>query len=163
MDALWPELDPGAAAANLRKALHHARRALDPDEGARLIASVGELLRLPSEGLRVDADAFRTAVAGARRTGDLDEYTQAIDLYGEGLLPEDRYEDWVVARREELHLELLAALEELAALLEARGDLDGAARVVRRLVAEEPLREEGHAWLIRLHALLSRVKGKFER
>ena len=156
MDALWPELDPGAAAANLRKALHHARRALDPDEGARLIASVGELLRLPSEGLRVDADAFRTAVAGARRTGDLDEYTQAIDLYGEGLLPEDRYEDWVVARGEELRLELLAVLEELAALLEARGDLDSAARVVRRLVAEEPLQEEGHAWLIRLHALAGR-------
>ncbi|TMK93521.1 MAG: transcriptional regulator [Actinobacteria bacterium] len=117
MDALWPELDPGAAAANLRKALHHARRALGPDEGARLIASVGELLRLPCEGLRVDVDAFRTAVAGARRTGDLDEYTQAIDLYGEGLLPEDRYEDWVVARGEELRLELLAVLEELAEAL----------------------------------------------
>ena len=156
MDALWPELDPGAAAANLRKALHHARRALGPDEGARLIASVGELLRLPSEGLRVDVDAFRTAVAAARRTGDLDEYAQAIDLYGEGLLPEDRYEDWVVARREELRLELLAVLEELAALLEARADLDGAARVVRRLLAEEPLREEGHAWLIRLQALAGR-------
>jgi len=28
MDALWPELAPDAAAANLRKALHHARRTL---------------------------------------------------------------------------------------------------------------------------------------
>src|SRR5437870_13272416 len=30
MDALWPELGPEAAANNLRKALHVARRALDP-------------------------------------------------------------------------------------------------------------------------------------
>lgn len=29
MDALWPDLDPGAAAANLRKALHQVRTALD--------------------------------------------------------------------------------------------------------------------------------------
>src|SRR5215211_7961369 len=48
MDALWLELDPEAAGANLRKALHHARRALDataPD-GARLISSDGDLLSL---------------------------------------------------------------------------------------------------------------------
>src|SRR5437667_8477027 len=47
MDALWPELEPDAAAANLRKAVHYARRALD-GEGANLIASIGEQLSLPS-------------------------------------------------------------------------------------------------------------------
>src|SRR5262245_48361633 len=31
MDALWPALPPSAAAANLRKALYYARRALGPD------------------------------------------------------------------------------------------------------------------------------------
>jgi DNA-binding SARP family transcriptional activator len=90
MDALWPELDPRAAAANLRKALHHARRALDPAGGERLIASVGELLCLPSEGLWVDVDAFRAAVAHARRSGDQGAYAQAIELYRDGLLPADR-------------------------------------------------------------------------
>ena len=29
MDALWPELGPTAAGANLRKAIHHARNALE--------------------------------------------------------------------------------------------------------------------------------------
>jgi DNA-binding SARP family transcriptional activator len=37
MDALWPELDPSAAAANLRKALHSARRSLDAETGAGLL------------------------------------------------------------------------------------------------------------------------------
>jgi DNA-binding SARP family transcriptional activator len=34
MDVLWPELDPAAAAANLRKAVHEARRVLDAADGA---------------------------------------------------------------------------------------------------------------------------------
>lgn len=41
MDAPWPELDPQAAAENLRKALHSARRSLGPGEGAELILSAG--------------------------------------------------------------------------------------------------------------------------
>jgi DNA-binding SARP family transcriptional activator len=156
MDRLWPELDPSAAAANLRKALYHARHAFEGEEGALLIGSHGGLLCLPSERLWVDVDAFFAAVALARRTADPEAYAQAIELYGDGLLPEDRYEEWAVGRREELHGEFLAILEELAAMLEARGDLDGAARTVRRLVAAEPLREDGHAWLMRLHALAGR-------
>lgn len=156
MEMLWPELDPPAAGANLRKALHQARRVLSAEEGASLIASVGELLSLRSQRLWVDVDAFRAAVAAARRTRDADAYAHAIDLYRDGLLPEDPYEEWAIEPRDEFHLEFLAILEELAALLEARGDLDEATRIVRRLVAAEPLREESHAWLIRLHALAGR-------
>ena len=156
MDGLWPELDPAAAAANLRKALHQARRALGGGEGGLLVASRGEYLCLPPMRLWVDVDAFFAAVARARRTSDPEVYGRAVELYRDGLLPEDRYEEWAIKRREELQLEFLSILEELAGMLEARGDLDGAARAVRRLVAAEPLREEGHAWLIRLHALAGR-------
>jgi DNA-binding SARP family transcriptional activator len=156
MDVLWPELDPTAAGANLRKAVHHARRALDSGDGAHLVVSAGELLCLPSERVWVDVDSFRAAVARARRSADADAYMAAIELYGEGLLPEDRYEQWAIERRDELQLEFVQVLEERASMLEANGDLDGATRVVRRLVAEEPSREEGHARLIRLYALAGR-------
>jgi DNA-binding SARP family transcriptional activator len=156
MDLLWPELAPAAAGANLRKAVHLARRVLDAREGARLLVSAGELLSLPSEGTWVDVDAFRAAVARARRSGDRAAYAEAVELYGEGLLPEDRYEDWAIERREELQLQFVEALEELASLLEARGDLEGATRVVRRLVAGQPAREDACARLIRLHALAGR-------
>jgi DNA-binding SARP family transcriptional activator len=153
LDVLWPELDPPAAAANLRKAVHEARRALDPHNGALMIASAGDLLCLASDGLWVDVDAFRAAVDRARRSGDANEYGRAIELYREGLLPEDRYEEWAIERRDELHGEFIALLEEFAGLLEARGELDAAAGAVRRLVAAEPLEERGHAWLMRLYAL----------
>jgi DNA-binding SARP family transcriptional activator len=156
MDVLWPELEPSAASANLRKAVHEARRALAPDNGALLIASAGDLLCLASEGLWVDVDAFRAALDRARRSGDANEYARAIELYDGGLLPEDRYEEWAIERRNELQGEFVALLEEFAGLLEARGELDAAARVLRRLVAVEPLEERGRAWLMRLHALAGR-------
>jgi DNA-binding SARP family transcriptional activator len=155
MDALWPDLDPDAAAANLRKAVHYARRALDGD-GASLILSVGELLCLPSEGVWIDVDALLAAAAQARRTADPAVYAEALDLYRDGLLPEDRYEDWTFARRDELETEFVALLEELAALLESRGELEAASRMAGRLVTAEPLRESGHLLLIRLHALSGR-------
>jgi DNA-binding SARP family transcriptional activator len=152
MDVLWPELAPAAAAANLRKALHYARGAL----GADAVESAGDVLSLPHERTRVDVAAWRAAVAEARRARDPALYADAVDRYGDGLLPDDRYEEWTIAARDELQAELVALLEELAALLEARGDVEEAVRVAGRLVALEPLRESGHLLLIRLHALAGR-------
>jgi DNA-binding SARP family transcriptional activator len=156
MDLLWPDLAPAAAAANLRKALHYARKAVDLDRDESLIASAGDALFLPSERLWVDAEAWRAAAANARRAGDPGAYAAAVDLYGAGLLPDDRYEEWALAYRDELHSEFVTLLEELTALLEARGEIEAALRAADRLVDVEPLREQGHVALIRLHALAGR-------
>src|SRR6266542_3564374 len=156
MDVLWPELAPAAAAANLRKAVHYARRAVDADGGETLIASVGDVLSLPSHRLWIDVDAWRAAAARGRRAGDAELYAEAVELYGDGLLPDDRYEEWTIAYRDQLHTEFVALLEELAGLLEARGEIEGAVQAAGRLVAVDPLREQGHVLLIRLHALAGR-------
>jgi DNA-binding SARP family transcriptional activator len=166
MDALWPELDPPSAAANLRKALHSARRSLGAGEGTGLILSAGDLLCLQPDGLSVDVDKYWSFAGAARRARDPAAYGRAVELYNGGLLPEDRYEDWAVAAREELHADWLALVEELAGLLEASCELNDAARAVQRLVAAEPLREEYHAWLMRLYTLNGRrdeARRQYER
>jgi DNA-binding SARP family transcriptional activator len=155
MDLLWPEMDPAAAAANLRKAVHYARRVLGPD-GAHLLGSAGEVLLLASADVWVDVDAFHAAVSRARRGTDLGAYVKAVELYGDGLLPEDRYEDWAIEWQDALRTESLQVVEELASMLEARGDLEAATRMARRLVAEEPTAENHAARLIRLLALAGR-------
>lgn len=156
MDALWPDLDPGAAAANLRKALHQVRAALDEacKGGGELVVSEGSAVGLIA--LDLDIDEFRSSLTAARRAHDVDAYHHAVDLYRGELLPDDLYEEWVAAPRRELHLEWLAALTELAALLEARGELEPAIDAARRLVGAEPTREESHHALIRLYALAGR-------
>ncbi len=72
MVALWPELEATAASANLRKALHYARKALDdaaPGAG-ELIRSDGDLLILAATGLSIDAELFRLRlVAPGTSTG----------------------------------------------------------------------------------------------
>jgi DNA-binding SARP family transcriptional activator len=156
MDALWPELAPASAAANLRKALHHARRLAEASTGEPLIESAGELVVLPAGGLRLDVDEFRSAADRARRSGDLDAYAEAIELHRDGLLPDDRYEDWAIGPRDELQQEFVALLEEQAALLESRGDVAGASRAAHLLIAADPQREEAHVRLMRLYALAGR-------
>ena len=83
-------------------------------------------------------DAFRAFAARARRTRDVEAYRRAVDLYREGLLPDDRYEEWAIGPRDELRLEFLAILDELAALVEGLGDIAGAAEAVGRLIAADP-------------------------
>jgi predicted ATPase len=107
MDALWPELDPAAAANNLHQVVHVARRAL----GAETVELREELLTL---GASVDVDDFERAVEQARRAGSPGAYRAAMSLYGGELLPENRYDDWAGARREEIE----QLREELAAELD---------------------------------------------
>ena len=49
IDALWPQLEPEAGAANLRKAAHHARQALGRHDG--VVLQAGELLLWPGRPL----------------------------------------------------------------------------------------------------------------
>src|SRR5215212_1973715 len=59
MDILWPNSGRRAASNNLRKTLHAARRNLDPDAGARYLASEDDSLVLrPGDSLWVDVEAF---------------------------------------------------------------------------------------------------------
>ena len=80
MDALWPDLAPGPGAANLRKAVHYARRATSP----QALLSCGEVLVAEAW---VDVDAFEAAA-------DVGDAQAALDLYAGELLPEDRFAPW---------------------------------------------------------------------
>ncbi len=112
MDALWPDLDPAAAANNLHQVVHVARRAL----GADAIELRDELLTLWAS---VDVDDFERAAEQARRAGSSGAYRSAMSLYG----GENRYDDWAGPRREEL--------EQLRAELEAEIDASDGERLSR--------------------------------
>ena len=100
IDALWPQLDPEAGAANLRKALHHGRQALGRHDGITLHA--GELALWPERVVVVDADAFEELALAALRTGDPAECAEVASRYGGDLLPGSLYEAWTQASRERL-------------------------------------------------------------
>jgi predicted ATPase/DNA-binding SARP family transcriptional activator/DNA-binding CsgD family transcriptional regulator len=157
MEALWPDADGKAASNSLRVALHAARKALDPTAGSLYLASEEESLVLCSGGeVWVDVDAFEGAVATARRSRDPAACRAALELYPGELLPDDRYEDWVETRRQELRGSFLSVLIELAGLYEERGDYGRGVETLRSYLSVEPAGEEAHAHLMRLHAYSGR-------
>ena len=109
MDVLWRDLAPAAAANNLHQAVHVARRALDP----AAIESRDGALYLTAE---VDVDEFEQAAVHARREETATAFRAALDVYAGELLPENRYDDWVEGRRDELAAIALELEHEVAGL-----------------------------------------------
>jgi DNA-binding SARP family transcriptional activator len=77
-------------------------------------------------------------------------YTQAISFYRADLLV-DCYEDWCLVERERLQGLYLRALARLMAHNSAMSEYDLAIDCARRILGCDPLREEVHRDLIRLH------------
>jgi DNA-binding SARP family transcriptional activator len=159
MDALWPDLDPDAAANNLHKTLHIARRALEPElapaQPSAYLHLEDDLVALrPSNPLvEIDVESFEGALDAARNSSDAAAYERAVATYRGDLLPEDRYEEWAEERRRELAAGLLDALDALAQLYERDGKVDEAIATLRRVIAREPTHEAAHRAVMRLHAV----------
>ncbi|MEO7838961.1 MAG: BTAD domain-containing putative transcriptional regulator [Anaerolineales bacterium] len=154
MDLLWPEAEIEAARNNLRQTLHLARQILKSDANASLgiLIDHNGWLCLTSEGETwVDAEVFESTVAECRRSEDTVVCQTALTLYDGELLPEDRYEDWVVARRELLRDLYLSLLNDLGNMFESLGDMEQAIDIFRQLVTVDSTAEHAHRALMRLY------------
>lgn len=131
MESLWPDLEAEAAAANLRKAVHYARRGLGTRE---TIESDGDLLALWPDGrLVVDVQTGESQADEALAAGaGLEPAAQGLAAE---LLPEDRYAEWAQPHRERLRrrrLELLRAAGSWNQVLELDRTDEEACRAVMR-------------------------------
>jgi DNA-binding SARP family transcriptional activator/tetratricopeptide (TPR) repeat protein len=129
IELLWPHLDAGAGAANLRKAAHHARRTLD-DQGAVVLR--GERVELfPGREVDVDTARFLGDAERALRESDPGLCADlAAGVRGE-LLPDSPYETWAQDPRRRVHAllcELLRRSGKWERLLELEPTDEGACR-----------------------------------
>ena len=159
-EILWPELDPGRSAANLRKALHFVRRAFDAtsESAGSMIEADGTWIGLDPRGaLDIDVDRLDRALGLVERTsrdaaerGDstvmLDAATIAClsDLGGLELLPDDPYEDWATPHRERLRERVLAGLLVAARIARDQRPPVDAMALVRRALQLDPADEAAH-------------------
>ena len=100
-NSLWPDAGLSAAANSLHQTLFTARRILNPLAPGCLTLGEGFLNLSGGEGqvLSVDIDQFEAAADQARGSQVPQVYQSALALYSGELLPEDRYEEWAVHRR----------------------------------------------------------------
>jgi ATP-dependent Clp protease ATP-binding subunit ClpA len=97
---------------------------------------------------------------------DPKRYADALELYGGDLLPEDIYEEWTQAPREELRALRRQVVLDLASLHELRGEGEAAIQRLEALVRLDQLDEEAHRALIQLYAASGnrqRAQRQFER
>lgn len=159
---LWPALDPRAASQNLHHTLYRARHTLQPGlerrAEPRFLRLRNDLLELAPYGeLESDLEAFERAAAAAfASSGDPAAFAAAAALFGGELLPEERFEDWAIDRRDAVKATYVELLLELADIERRRSGLDAAIDALKRIVAIEPLHEDAQAQLIHLQGLAGR-------
>jgi DNA-binding SARP family transcriptional activator len=154
MEALWPHLAADAAAANLRKATHHLRRALGtPDP---VVVDGGLIALCPDWEVATDSEAFEAAAKDALGRGPTD-CAAAAELYRGELLPEDRYADWAFEPRQRLrlrHLQLLKLAGNWTAVLEVDPADEEAHRNLMERAIEAGNRQAALRQFIRLRETL---------
>jgi len=119
-EALWPQLGADAAAPNLHKAASYARRALGERDAVVLRGGVVELA--PAAEVTTDVERFEAGDDSA---------------YGGDLLPDEPYEEWLLAPRARLR-------ERRLAVMRSEGRWDD-------VLGEDPADEEAHRALMRRH------------
>ena len=158
LEILWPDAEIDSALNSFGKALHAARRALEPEllprESSTYLQLTDSMLALDTRRVWIDADHFESLAESALRHWDVAGYECALAAYGGELLPEDRYEDWCAERRDRLaalHIQLLLAMADAH---EKRGAHRASAARLHEVLQHDPTREDAHRRLMALHSSL---------
>lgn len=167
---LWPDQPEEAARRNLRQALFQLRSIL-PDSvatGPLLVADQTSVRFSATADTWTDTATFSALLSAcehhdheARQTcaACLARLAEAVALYqGEflhGIFIDDSppLEEWILARREWFHTQVLQALYTLADSAINRGDFNSAHGYALRQIELDPLREEAHRQAMRALAL----------
>ena len=155
---LWPDQPEAAARHNLSQTLLRLRQAIG-DRQARppfLLITPQTIQFNPASDTWLDVAAF-TAYTAASAT--VEALTQTLTHYTGDFLAgfygvdSDLFEEWVLARREELRRHALLALDRLVGQYEEQGAYELAHPYAQQLLDLDSLREESHRRLMRLLAL----------
>ena len=149
-EALWPDLRAAAATNNLHQTLHSARRAF------AVAGASADVLRLrdgvvtlcPDGGLNTDVQDLQAALDEAMDAADPDRLLDVAARCAEGLLPEDRYEDWAGPYQDHIADLRRTAVLAAAAGLVAQGRAYDAAAALEPLAETRPVDEEIHRALM---------------
>ncbi|MGM0583374.1 MAG: BTAD domain-containing putative transcriptional regulator [Pseudomonadota bacterium] len=157
VELLWSRGTAEQGRASLRQELRRMKRALGPRFERVIETPAGQLALRP--GAVVTDHARAMAACEAREAAGL---AALPELYGGAFLAplsvnEIPFEDWTAARNSEIEARATEALLRLMLLDESAGRLQRAAAAARALLTIDPLQEDVHAALVRLHVAAGRL------
>jgi TolB-like protein/DNA-binding SARP family transcriptional activator len=130
---LWPDADAENGRRFLSDSVYRINQAL----GGDVILAAGDELRLDSQRLPSDLDAFEAALSGADHEAAVRSYAGPF-LDGFFLPDAPEFERWTEGERDRLGREYARALEALAESAEEQGSGTRAVDLWRRLAAHDP-------------------------
>ena len=141
----WPDVLDTSARASLRSALWSVRGALEAaGGGAYLVSDRASAGLAPDLPRWIDAEEAERLLAA----GDRGSLERAVELAARPFLPEIA-DEWAIEAQDAWRERLVGALDRLAELAEAEGDMVAAIEWTRRALRHDRLREAGHRALIR--------------
>jgi len=157
IDQLWPHQDATAGINSLNKAIHAARRALEPalargGESRFLLTPRNQVLLASPGALHVDLLGFEQAANQAVRLRKPSALREALKLYGGTLLIDDLYEPWSQERRESAQVLFRSASLSAAEWFAGEGEPAHGIEIVQRWLLEDPADEAAHCVLMELYA-----------
>ena len=166
---LWPDWPDRNALSNLRYALASLRRTLGDHtaEPPFLLITPHTIQFNPVSDHWLDVAELERQIADSRwpmangrwQMANGTEPVFAQSLYRGSFLPgfsiggAAPFEEWALLRREQISLQVMSLLGNLAAYCEARGDYQAAQAHARQQIALEPWSEEAHRTLMRVLTL----------
>lgn len=160
-DMFWGEHDPERARAALSTTLWRLRQAIEPPTVARgtyLVSGAHDEVSFNRNSpYWLDIEAFESRVSTVLRLAiedvtpaDAASMEAAFQLY-EGPFMESFYDDWVLRRRENLHLLLVDGLSAMMRYYCWHGLIEEGLRCGKRILEIDPLREAIHRAVMRMH------------
>jgi DNA-binding SARP family transcriptional activator len=159
---LWSDNGQKSARACLNTALWRLRNAIEgyahPDSPFLLMSQHGEVRFNSSSSYWLDVEVFENLLDRLpnRSPHGVDETQilqaeQAVALY-QGDLMEGYYEDWILHERERLRNRYLSSLAYLMSAHRLNRNLEASLEYGKKILQQEPLREEIHREMMRLYA-----------
>ncbi|MFF0813738.1 ATP-binding protein [Rhodococcus sp. NPDC003318] len=150
----WPDSPDGQALTNLRRELHHLRRAVR--DSPSLVVRATDLCWRDGDDVEVDARVFQLEGERARAAADRGDHdaasahaSVALPVYRGPFLPGSD-DEWAATVRADLEQRCVDLCDLLVVVRGLTGDAAGASEAARRRVALRPLEEVGYRALMGL-------------
>jgi DNA-binding SARP family transcriptional activator/pimeloyl-ACP methyl ester carboxylesterase len=151
LEALWPGVEPNAAANNLYKTLHHLRTATRTTARDAIVAIDRGSVSLRSD-VWIDVHAFVDGCIAARDAESPEAMSAALDLYRGPLLPDDPYAPWTEPHRENVRSLFISSSMALAIWLDRAGAGVAAMERANAAVQADPTIAQAQRMLMRMYA-----------
>ena len=166
IDELWEGEPPASAVANVRQYANTLRRLLADQGGAPVLDRLGQGYRLTVDPATFDLSRFRDLTTSGRDALAAGDADSAVTFFDEGLglwrgrpAADVTAGGWLTGWRTALQEERWSAVEDRAEALLALGRAEHVSTQLRDLLSAEPMRERGHALLVRARYQAGDVAG----